>query len=54
MPLLYHKERSTNSFISKIFSKYSLATLKEPQFYAKLNLNFESIGGFFLKKGIFR
>jgi hypothetical protein len=54
MPLLYHKERSANSFISKIFSKYSLATLKEPQFYAKLNLNFESIGGFFLKKGIFR
>jgi hypothetical protein len=28
--------------------------LKQPPFYAKLNLNFESIGGFFLKKGIFR
>jgi hypothetical protein len=28
--------------------------LKEPQNYAKLNLNIESIGGFYLKKGIFR
>jgi hypothetical protein len=51
----YAKLESTSlSIPAKIFSKYSLATLKEPQNYAKLNLNFESIGGFFLKKGIFR